>query len=136
MATKATKSDKTRQMLSPEQETALDLMLAGLPDEQIGQQVGRCRQTVCSWRRDPHFLAALNARRRDLFGAQEDRLRALLPKALDVLERQLDEGNVTVALAIVARAGLTVPPSGSERADVIEAEQRQADFAATLFSLA
>jgi hypothetical protein len=27
---------------------------------------------------------------------------------------------------------LTVPPAGSERADVIEAEQRQADFAAML----
>jgi hypothetical protein len=74
----------------------------------------------------------LNARRRDLFGAQEDRLRALLPKALDVLERQLDEGNVTVALAIIARSGLTVPPAGSDRADVIEAEQRKEGFAAAL----
>ena len=128
----ATKPDKTRQALSPEQETALDLMLAGVPDEQIGQQVGRCRQTICGWRRDPLFLAALNGRRRDLFGAQEDRLRALLPNALDVLDRQRDEGNVTAALAIIGRSGLTVPPAGSERADVIEAEQRQADVAAML----
>jgi hypothetical protein len=127
-----TKPDKTRQALSPEQETALDLMLVGVPDEQIGQQVGRCRQTICGWRRDPLFLAALNGRRRDLFGAQEDRLRALLPKSLDVLDRQLDEGNVTAALAIIGRSGLTVPPAGSERADVIEAEQRQADVAAML----
>jgi hypothetical protein len=42
---------------------------------------------------------------------------------------------VTVALAIIARSGLTVPPAESERADVIEAEQRQADAANMLTML-
>ena len=105
-------------------------MLLGRSDAAIGELVGRCRQTVNGWRREPRFAAALNARRHALFAEQEDRLRGLLPKALDVLEQQLERGNATVALAILARAQLTVPPAGPADPDEIEAEQRHEAFVA------
>jgi len=47
---------------------------------------------VTKWRLyDPDFQAALNVRRAEIWGAAADRLRALLPKALDVLAKTLDD---------------------------------------------
>ena len=46
---------------------------------------------MTKWRLyDPVFQAALNQRRNEVWGAGVDRIRALLPKALDVLAADLD----------------------------------------------
>jgi hypothetical protein len=49
---------------------------------------------VTKWRLyDPVFQAALNRRRAEVWGAGIDRLRALIPKALDALADELDKAD-------------------------------------------
>lgn len=82
-----TKTDKTRHELNIEQDNAIDLLVLGQTDQVVAEAVGVTRQTVCTWRnRHPAFQAELNARRLDVWGGACDRLRALLPRALDALE--------------------------------------------------
>lgn len=100
-----TKSDKNGQ-LTPQQETALDLILAGQSDREVAAAVKRRRQTICEWRHDPVFEAALNTRRSEIWGHSIDRLRGLLPKALDVLEEALDKGDVRTAWRVVELASM------------------------------
>ena len=100
-----TKSDTTGQV-TPQQETALDLILAGQSDREVAGAVNRTRQTICEWRHDPVFAAALNTRRTELWGHSIDRLRGLLPKALDVLEGALDKGDVRTAWRVVELASM------------------------------
>ena len=100
-----TKPDTTGQ-ITPEQETALDLILAGQSDREVALAVNRRRQTICEWRHDPAFVAALNTRRIEIWGHSIDRLRGLLPKALDVLERALDDGDVRTAWRVVELASM------------------------------
>ena len=88
----ATKTDKNGQIetLSIEQENAIDLLIQGKTDGDTGAAVGVTRQTVNGWKNhDAAFIAELNARRREIFGAHGERLRALVSKAVDVLEDSL-----------------------------------------------
>ena len=100
-----TKPDTTGQ-LAPEQETAIDLILAGQSDREVTAVVNRSRQTICEWRHNPVFVAALNTRRMEIWGHSVDRLRQLLPKAIDVLEGALDKGDVRTAWRVVELASL------------------------------
>ena len=82
-----TKPDETGHTLSVAQLNAVDLLVAGRTDAEAAEAVGVTRQTVCGWRNHhPAFQAELNARRIDVWGGACDRLRALLPRALDALE--------------------------------------------------
>jgi len=56
-------------------------------------------QTVSEWR-NHHlgFQAALNSRRQELWDGMADTLRGLLPKALEVLERALEQVLATVTV--------------------------------------
>ena len=135
----ATKGDKSRQVghsprtLSAAQLAAVDLVVLGKSDTEVGEAVGVGRQRVWAWRHyHPEFRATLNTRRREVFGQAADRLRALLGKALDVLERELtarpsDEWQMKVALKVLDYGAplLTaqVLPTGPEDADeLLEAE--------------
>src|SRR3989337_108349 len=99
------KPDKTgRRELSTEQRNAVDLLVTGKTDQDVAEAVGVSRQTVCGWRLyHPLFGAELNRRRQEVWGAAADKLRDLLPKALDVLSEELKSGEskLKVALEIV-----------------------------------
>ncbi len=85
-----TDPNKTQQ-LSAAQLAAVDLVVLGEPDGAVAEAVGVTRPTVWGWRHyHPGFMAALNARRREVFGQTADRLRALLGRAIDVLAAELD----------------------------------------------
>jgi len=104
-----TKADTIRHALSVEQENAIDLLVAGTSDRETAEAVGVSRQTVCGWRNHhPAFIAALNASRLETWGASGDRLRALLPKALDCLEGAItgEAPDWKAAAKIVELAGL------------------------------
>lgn len=80
-----TKQDKIRP-LSIEQENAIDLLIQGQSDRVVAEAVSVGRQTVWEWRNhNAEFIAELERRRRDLWGAQVDRLRGLVSLAVDVL---------------------------------------------------
>src|SRR5262249_17512794 len=90
------------------QQSAVDLLAAGKNDTETAAALNLNRVTVTRWRLySSEFRAALADQRAAVWGASADRLRALLPKALDALAEALANGDerVTVALAILKLAG-------------------------------
>jgi len=118
MATALAKADKTRQ-ISIEQENAIDLLIQGKPDAEVGEAVGVSRQTVCDWRHNnPAFIAELNKRREAVWGASTDRLRGMVNAALDTLEDSLTPGDsrrleaAVHVLKCVGLYGASLKPNG------------------------
>ena len=72
--------------------------------------------------------AELNRRRKEVWSASVDRMRALLPKAFDVIERAIDEGSYQAALALIKLAGLdgVAGEIGADDAKEIIKEQKKA----------
>ena len=100
-----------------EQLAAIELLVTGKTDRETAEAVGVARETVTCWRLyDAHFQAELNKRRQAVFGAAVDRLRALLPLALEVLEGELRNPNTSyrgqLALSVLKTAGLFVGDIG------------------------
>ena len=76
--------------LTPQQSTAVDLLVSGKTLTDTAAALAVNRETVSGWvNHFPPFQAALNARRQELWDGMTERLRGLLPKALDVIEQQL-----------------------------------------------
>jgi len=96
--------------LTLEQENAIELLVAGKTDRETADAVGVHRVTVTKWRHyDPLFQAELNRSRHDLWAGSIDRLRGLLPRAFDALERALEgDQGWRVALKLVELVG--TPP--------------------------
>jgi len=68
--------------LTQEQENALGLLLTGLCDREVAEQVGVARETVTRWRNEnPYFEAELNRRRQELWAEHAERLRGMVGPA-------------------------------------------------------
>ena len=93
--------------LTVAQLSAVDLLAAGKNDTETAEALSLNRVTVTRWRLySLGFRAALAERRAAIWGAAADKLRALLPKALDALAEALEgEDKATVALAVLKLAG-------------------------------
>lgn len=114
------------------QERALDALIAGMTDGEAAAAAGVSRGRVNLWRNhDPTFIAQFHARRSVLRAASLDRMRSLLPRALDAVEHALtaDPPDVRLALRVIELTGITpdelsstgpVTPEG-----VIDAEARR-----------
>jgi len=116
VAGRATARYRRAQGLTVEQENAIDLLLTGATDRDVAEAVGVHRVTVTRWRNyDPHFQASLNRRRKEIWSSSTDRLRAMLPRALDRLERELEEGpgGWRVAVSLLEMTGLGSPGRGA-----------------------
>jgi hypothetical protein len=71
---------------------AVDLLAAGKTDTETAELLSLDRTTVTKWRLyDPIFQAALNRRRVEVWSCGVDRLRSLIPKALDALADTLED---------------------------------------------
>jgi Homeodomain-like domain len=76
--------------LSPQQHAALEALLSGATDEQAATVAKVSRSTVWRWRSlNPSFRACLNSRREEMWGSNLERLRRLIPRAVDVIEEEL-----------------------------------------------
>jgi hypothetical protein len=94
------------------QRSAVDLLAAGKTDTEAAGLLGLHRTTISKWRLyDPLFQAALNRRRAEVWESGIDRLRALIPQALEVLAGEMaDPDNpdrVKAAVALLKLAPLT-----------------------------
>ena len=130
------KEYKREQGLTIQQQNAIDLLVTGKTDQAVADAVGVARPTVTSWRLyDPYFEAALNQRRKEVWGASADRIRALLPKAFDTLEKAIDEGSYQAALALIKMAGLdgVANKIGPDDAEEIIKEKKKAQEWAEMF---
>jgi transposase-like protein len=115
--------DTEKVCLTPQQELAINLLAIGKTITEAANEIGVTRQTVSEWRnRNPVFEAALNERREELWSAISDRLRALLPKSLSVLEQAVERGDLRAAIAILRAAGLHGLPAPQGPVTVEEAE--------------
>src|SRR5215510_8079922 len=86
--------------LSQQQLTAIDLLVTGNTLQAVADAIGVQRPTVSQWvNHHAGFQAELNLRRQQLWADLVDGLRALAPKALAVLARDLD-GQAPLAAAI------------------------------------
>jgi hypothetical protein len=140
---KPTNPDTPDWTLTPQQETAVDLLASGKTVTDTAQAIEVTRQTVSEWlNHHPGFQAALNSRRQELWVGMTDALRGLLPKALEVLKCELEGATpLPAAVHILKACGLygMVPPRGPiDVEDALLAEQehqserrRRAVFAAS-----
>ena len=96
--------------LTVAQLNAIDLLAQGKTDTDTAEALGVHRVTVTRWRLySPEFQAQLNRRRRELWDGAADKLRALVPRALDRLAEELeykDSDALKAAVAILKLAGL------------------------------
>jgi hypothetical protein len=104
--------------LTVAQLNAVDLLASGKNDREAAELLGLARPTVTKWRLySPEFQAALNQRRAEVWGSGIDRLRSLIPQALDVLAKFLEVGapavRVRAAAVVLGLAKLPAPaPAG------------------------
>ena len=105
------KSHPLPSQLTPQQETAIDLILAGKNDREVAESIGKSRSTINVWRnQDPLFMATLNDRRQQVRGSQLSRLNTLVSDAVDVLQDGLHDEDIKVrivaAVHILKAAGV------------------------------
>jgi hypothetical protein len=118
--------------LSIAQRNAIDALVGGKRDREVAELVGVSRSTVQGWRTaHPEFMAELNRVRAEVWGAGLERFRHLVPKAIQVVEAELDgEDCLAAALAVLrlARMGeaLSKHPIGPDTAEAIVEERARA----------
>jgi hypothetical protein len=106
---KANKSqhNRTFKPLSVEQENAIDLLILGKTDRETVEAVGVGRPTVTLWRtQHPLFMATLEQRRAEIWRAPQERLRALLSKAVDNIASAVDAGDVKASIEVLRAVGM------------------------------
>ncbi|MDP2949828.1 MAG: hypothetical protein Q8P22_09865 [Chloroflexota bacterium] len=135
----ATAGYKREHGLTVEQHNAIDLLVTGKTDQDTAEAVSVNRVTVTKWRLyDPYFQAELNRRRQDTWGTAADRLRAMVPKALGVLEAELDQGGdkAKVAVQVLKLVGLEKlgKPAGAIDGDELLGDLAQAQCMRRLVS--
>jgi hypothetical protein len=119
-----------RPALTPQQELAVDLLAGGKTVTEAAAAVGVARQTVSEWlNRSAVFRAGLNGRRQELWIANADRLRALLPEAVEALAGELRGGDRLKAAALVLRScgayGLAAPLAPTDPEEIELADQER-----------
>ena len=109
--------------LNLQKQKAIQLGLAGKTVTQIAELLHVDRSTVHRWLKDPRVIAAKNRLTLEMWEASHSRLQALMGKSIDVLEKQLDSGNLKAALAVLNATGIlrsTKPDLETEEALVLK----------------
>jgi hypothetical protein len=111
--------------LTMPQMNAIDLLASGKTDKETAELLRLSRTCVTKWRLyDPLFQAALNRRRAEVWGSGLDRLRSLIPKALDALAAELEKADSPVRLKAAAEIlRLAQMPAPTEGIGPIDAEE-------------
>ena len=88
--------------LSPQQMQAIAMLLSGKSLTAVAEELRCSRKTLAKWKSaNPHFIAAFNERKNEIFESANHRLQSLVAKALDVLEGNLDKGNCSAAINVL-----------------------------------
>jgi hypothetical protein len=88
--------------LSQQRMKAIELLLRGLSDAEVGAELGVDRGTVYRWRRSPGFAMELERQRRAMFDQSVARVQSMLDPVLDLLQRQLAGDDPKIALRAAA----------------------------------
>ena len=136
-----TKPDTPDWTLTPQQETAVDLLASGKTVTDTAAAVEVTRQTVSEWlNHHAGFQAALNRRRQELWAGMTDALRNLLPQAVEVLKHELEgEARLQAAVHIFRCCGLYngIPaPQGPTEPEDADIAMRRRNYDRMLAALA
>jgi transcriptional regulator with XRE-family HTH domain len=94
------------QHLTRQQLRAVDLLAVGARDGDVADELGVDRSTVWRWRTGSAAVKVeLNRRREELWHVARDRLRALLPDALEILAQELEGPRRLRAAEAILRFG-------------------------------
>lgn len=118
MVTKSHKKSQEGLDLSIQQLNAIDLLVQGKTDQETSDTIGVARETVTRWRNEnPYFLAELNRQRKAIWQSAHERLRSLLGKAIDTLNKALEKNDVKAAVEVLKAVkiyGEVGPPEGHD----------------------
>jgi len=102
--------DTEQRELGRRQELAIEALLAGANVTKAAETVGIGRASLYRWMKDPGFADALDHRRAELSKHNFERLRAMVPAALEVgtavLESGKDSDRLRAAGMVLRGAGL------------------------------
>lgn len=137
--TKTTRSYKREQGLTIEQLNAIDLLVLGETDQEVSDKIGVNRVTITKWRNyDIYFQAELNKKRKEIWGTSIDKMRALVPKAMERLEQEIsNEHGWKIALEIIKLVGIEnthIKDIGYDDPDKILTEQVEKKLTRELFT--
>ncbi|MCL4325092.1 MAG: hypothetical protein M1144_06510 [Candidatus Thermoplasmatota archaeon] len=123
--------------MSIEQQNAIDLLVLGKTDAEVGESVGVSRQSVCDWRNhDALFMVELNRQRQELWGSHKQQLRSLLGRAVQTLADNLESEDKALrqaaAVHVLKATGLygsQLEPHGPTSGEEVEREWERAAVA-------
>lgn len=124
----AKRTPPPEQELTPAQETVIAQLLTGATDQEAAAAAGVTRKEIESWRaKDFLFVAEMNARRQAEWEARAERLRSMLPKAIDVLSACIDSEDdkvrMTAALHLLKACGMSdLKPAGETNPEAIKSD--------------
>jgi hypothetical protein len=90
--------------LTTEQESTVDLLASGKTIGEVAEALELSPQSIRAWCQEPGIRAAVNRRRQELWDSVGDRLHSLLPKAIEVLEKELEGEHALLAATHVLKA--------------------------------
>ena len=97
----------TPKALSPAQEAAIELYLAGKGDTDVASALGIARETAWHWRQEHAvFRAHLERRRAEVWGTASERLRSLLAKAVENIAARVEDGDYEASVELLKITGL------------------------------
>jgi DNA-binding XRE family transcriptional regulator len=119
---------------TPQQATAVDLIVAGSTQTTVAAAIGVSRQTLWRWTKDSAFEAELNRRRQEQWEAAVEGMRSLIPVVVDVFRVELEgprrlraaETLLHVTGFFSNRGGLQFRPYGPVSAEGVEGQRAAA----------
>ena len=116
--------------LTEQQAHAADLVAEGKSLGDVAAAIGAAAATVSEWQADnPAFIAEVNRRRREAWATAQDRLRALVPQALDALAQAVEAGDLKASVEVLKAVGVygKVPaPGGQTDPELVQVQQAEA----------
>ena len=110
--------------ITPQQEAVILALLEGKTQKEAAEAAGVAPETVSRWmKRDAVFVATLNARRKDLWDAHREKLRALVGEAVAVMGDLLKSKNERVRLQAatsILRTASDLKPEGETSPEVVK----------------
>ena len=102
--------------LSPQQVKAITLLAMGKSSKEVAKDLGVSPQSVCKWRKSPHFQAQLNTLKWEALNSARDLLRAAAKDAVVGLvdtakNSKSDETKRKACRDIIELVGLSDPKS-------------------------
>ena len=127
------------------QEKAIQLLMTGLSDQAVADELDLARQTVNNWRHnDVVFVARFNAEKQALWSTHREKLRSLVAQAVDVLAEdmaatlapKLRQRAAIPVLKAVGLYGQDMKPSGAIDSGQVERERQASDDLLKMFEVA